>query len=219
MNEKNTVILGCSSLKDPIEQAQRQAGTSFPVLFLNRLYHRDPAEMRAHILDALKELPEEISTVLVAMGYCGGSWEQVKVPCRLVMPRVDDCISLLLQCGDEPSYDLKEPGHLYIREKDPGEMSFRRIFEHMTKDIDEETRKKYHDDWKQYYHEIDIIDTGLYDCRSEEYVEKVRKDADWLEAKLAFVPGGIHLLEKLLRGQWDDQFLIMEPEEEVTAGV
>lgn len=216
LDAEHTVILACSSLREHVEETQKKLGIQYPVIYLNKLYHRDPEEMREHILEELGRLGENIDTVLVAMGYCGGSWEQVRVPCRLVMPGVDDCVSLLLQRGDEPVFDLKEAGHLYVRDKDPEALSFRKIFERMTEGIDPETKEKYHEDWKGYYHQIDIIDTGLFDVRSQDYTEVVRRDAEWLEAGLGFREGGTHLLEKLLSGKWDDQFVILEPEGEMT---
>ena len=205
-----TVILGCSSLREYVESAQEKLGTSYQTVFLDRVYHRDPAEMREHVVEALAALDPEVDTVLVAMGFCGGSWDRVPVPCRLVIPRVDDCVSLLLQMTDEVKSDLKEPGHLYIREKDPSEVSFKRIFESLTRDIDEETRRRYHRDWQDLYEEIDIIDTGINGCREPEYLAKVKEDADWLDARTAYVPGGTHLLEKLISGKWDGQFLVVE---------
>ena len=85
---QNTVILACSSLTEYVEEAQRRCGTDLPVIYMNRLYHRDPKEMQTHILDALAEkLPAGTQTVLVTMGFCGGSWEGVSAPCRLVLPR------------------------------------------------------------------------------------------------------------------------------------
>ena len=206
----NTVILACSSLKDYVEEAQRKVSSDFPVVYLNRIYHRDPREMREHILTALNELPEPTETVLVAMGYCGGSWESVQSPCRLVIPKIDDCVSLLLQMGDLPISNLKKPGHLYVREKDPGRECFYAIFERLTENLDAETKERYHNDWKQLYSEIDIMDTGLNDCRRAEYREKVQKDADWLDAELSYVRGGTHLLEKLFAGKWDEQFLVLQ---------
>ena len=56
MNQK-TVILSCSSLKNYVEAAQRAVGTAFPVIYLNRFYHRDPQEMREHVLEELGRLP------------------------------------------------------------------------------------------------------------------------------------------------------------------
>lgn len=215
-NPERTAILACSSLTEYVEEAQHLAGTDLPVIYLDRLYHRDPKEMQQHILKALADrLPAGTETVLVAMGYCGGSWEGVSAPVRLVLPRVDDCVSLLLQTGDEPVSDLKEPGHLYVRAKDPKTESFKRIFMHLTEGIDEETRNRYHEDWKHLYSELDIMDTGINSCRTPEYEAAVREDADWLDAALAYVPAGTHLLEKMLRGDWDAQYLVLEPEKPV----
>ena len=143
----STVILACSSLMDYVNAAQKKVGTELPVLYMNRVYHRDPKEMRRHILAQLAALPVGADTVLVAMGFCGGSWADIEAPCRIVMPKIDDCVSLLLQCGDTPVSDLKKPGHLYVREKDPHRESFHAIFDRLTKYVDAETKKRYQEDW------------------------------------------------------------------------
>ena len=41
------------------------------------------------------------------------------------------------------------------------------------------------------------------------------RPADWLEAKLSHVKADTHLLEKLLTGDWDEQFLIVSPDETI----
>ena len=211
-----TVILTCSSLKDHVDAAQKAMGTDLPVVVLDRSDHVEPARMQASVLRAIdglvKEYPEDL-TVLVSMGFCGGSWDKVKVPCRLMIPRIDDCISLLLQTTDEPVSNLKKQDHLYVKDKDPSKENFKSIFDHLTKDIDEDTKKRYHEDWMRYYREIDIIETEVNDSRRPEYAETVKKDADWLQAEMAYVPGGTHLLEKLISGNWDEQFMVFEPGE------
>ena len=208
-----TVILSCTSLKDYVELTQKKLNTDYPVIYLSRIYHRDPEEMREHVIGALERLDPEVETVLVSMGFCGGSWDKVKVPCRVVIPRVDDCISLLLQTTDEPVSNLKKPDHVYGKDKDPDKENFKSIFDHLTKDIDEETKKRYHEDWMRYYREIDIIETEINDSRRPEYAAAVKADADWLQAEMAYVPGGTHLLEKLISGNWDEQFMVFEPGE------
>ena len=190
MNQDKTIILACSSLTEYVEAAQARAGTKMQVRYLNRIYHRDPAEMQEHIKAELERMPEEIDTVLVCMGFCGGSWNQVQSRYRLVIPRVDDCVSLLLQTKDDPVSNLKTPGHLYV---------------------DEETAKKRHKEWMDLYNTISVMDTGINQCRRPEYAAVVKKDADWLGAKMEYVEAGTHLLEKLFRGMWDDQFLVLEP--------
>ena len=49
MNQDKTIILACSSLTEYVEAAQARAGTKMQVRYLNRIYHRDPAEMQEHI--------------------------------------------------------------------------------------------------------------------------------------------------------------------------
>jgi len=208
-----TVILSCTSLKDYVELAQKKLNTAYPVIYLSRIYHRDPEEMREHVISALEGLDPEVETVLVSMGFCGGSWDKVKVPCRVVIPRVDDCISLLLQTTDEPVSNLKKQDHLYVKDKDPFKENFKSIFDHLTRDIDEETKKRYHEDWMRYYREIDIIETEINDSRRPEYAAVVKADADWLQAEMAYIPGGTLLLEKLISGNWDGQFMVFEPGE------
>ena len=213
MNQDKTIILACSSLTEYVEAAQASVGTKMRVRYLNRIYHRDPAEMQEHIKAELERMPEGIDTVLVCMGFCGGSWNQVQSRYRLVIPRVDDCVSLLLQTKDDPVSNLKTPGHLYVRAMDPSTESFKAIFERLVKayNVDEETAEKRHKEWMDLYNTISVMETGINQCRRPEYAAVVKKDADWLGAKMEYVEAGIHLLEKLFSGRWDDQFLVLEP--------
>ena len=73
MDQDKTIILACSSLTEYVEAAQESVGTRMRVRYLNRIYHRDPAEMQEHIKTELSRMPEGIDTVLVCMGFCGGS--------------------------------------------------------------------------------------------------------------------------------------------------
>lgn len=55
------------------------------------------------------------------------------------------------------------------------------------------------------------VDTGVFDCHSEAYVAKMQKEADFIRVPLNFVKGSNHVIEKLITGKWDDQFIILEP--------
>lgn len=87
------------------------------------------------------------------MGFCGGSWDQVTAPCRIVIPRVDDCVSLLLQRGDGYVPNLKEMGHLYLYEKDVSESLFTRIGENVDPEMADEMIDMYFGN----YHHLDIM--------------------------------------------------------------
>ena len=61
------------------------------------------------------------------------------------------------------------------------------------------------------YTHVDIINTGVYDCYSEEFMEKAMENAKVIDCQLSHVEGSNYLLEKLVSGIWDHQFLVVEP--------
>ena len=61
-----------------------------------------------------------------------------------------------------------------------------------------------------------IIETGVYDCYDLDFVETVQADADRIHADIDYIPGSNLLLEKLVSGRWDRQFLVLEPGKPVT---
>ena len=61
------------------------------------------------------------------------------------------------------------------------------------------------------YTDADIIDTGVYDCYSEAYVEQAQINADLIRCSLNYVQGSNIILEKLVSGNWDAQFVVAEP--------
>lgn len=207
----NAAILACSSLAEFIKAVQAEQNTKFPVYYLDKNYHRSPKLMREQIVNALREIPEEYDTILVAMGFCGGSWENVQADRRIVVPRIDDCYSLLLTTDNNYKADRKEPGHIYVKGSDPQQDSIRRIFKKYTKKMKQEDAELIYNAWKDSYDSFDIIDTGVHDCHSEQYIKEVKADAAWLQAETKYVRGTTLLLEKLITMKWDRQFAVIEP--------
>lgn len=207
----STVILSCESLEVYVQSAQEAAETAYPVVWLQQKYHEEPAMMRQHILDTLASLPAEVDTVLVAMGFCGGSWDSILADRRIVIPRVDDCISLLLHTDDAYHPNLKQMGHMYTLDGDPDKFSPERMFNDLCEKHGWDGAKAIFDMMFANYRYMDIIDTGMADCYSEAFVEQIQRSADLMGCDLDYTTGSNHLLEKLMRGQWDEQFLVAEP--------
>lgn len=207
----STVIVACSSLLDYVDAAQRAQGTQYPVVSIDKGYHNEPERMKQALLGTINALSPEADTVLVAMGFCGGAWSEVAATRRVVIPRVDDCISLLLHMDDDLHPNLKEPGHMYIVEQDPREFSVEKMLQGNMIEYRGLSQEALFQMLFGNYRNLDIVDTGLTDCYSEEYVTEAQKNADRLDAALGYVPGSNHLLEKLVAGRWDEQFIVAEP--------
>ena len=217
----NACILTCTSLKEFVDAAQERQNTSYPVYCVDRNLHAEPEQMKAAVGELMASLPTEFDTVLVSMGFCGGVWDHVTFDRRVVVPRVDDCISLLLHTDDEFHPNLKEMGHLYLYENDPADFSALTLM-HDTNSLGEDLKninqEFLYDMWFNNYRHMDIIDTGVNDCYSEEYAAAAQATADEINAELDYVPGSIMLLEKLVSGRWDEQFLVAEPGEVLLHG-
>lgn len=207
----NAVILACSSLIRHVNAAQKKMRTCYPIIALDRKYHADPSQMREQIIAAAEKADPEADTILVAMGFCGGSWNAVPLEKRVVIPRVDDCITLLLHTDESCHPNLKQPGHFYLRDSDSGAYSLEAMQQNLCDRHGREQGLATFHSWFAGYTDVDIIDTGEYDCYSESYMAEAQKNADLVHCRLNHVAGSNMLLEKLVSGNWDQQFLVAEP--------
>ena len=214
----STVILSCTTLLEYVQMAQKACKTNFPVIELDRQYHVEPSKMREHILHILAGLSPDVDTVLVAMGFCGGSWQEVSCSKTLVIPRVADCVALALTTPERYASDLKEPGHMYLFGGGETGFSVHAVYESLLEEYDKEMADTVFNMYFEHYYHLDIIDNGLYDCYDLNYVERAQTDADRIHAELDFVPGSNILLEKLVSGQWDERFFVARSNTIITQG-
>lgn len=204
------VIIGCSSLRKHIDAAQAKAQTSYQVIELDSKLHAEPKEMRTAVFEAMGKLPEEVDTVLLSMGLCGGSVSERPLPVKVVMPKVDDCITLLMHTDDRWYPNLKEGGHLYLTDTVDGNLSVEDIRRRLVERYGEKKGLLVFEMWFDSYKSVDIIDTGAYDCYGRDYVARAKANADLICCPICYVEGSNLLLEKLVSGRWDHQFLIGE---------
>ena len=212
-------IVCCDSLLSHLEAAQVKMGTNYPVYSLDRALHSQPQNMRQSLLDVLNTLPESITTVLIAMGYCGGSLDNICARQRLVIPNLDDCITMLLTKTDAQEGNLKQRGHMYFRDSECGGVNVQRTLDNLRREYGTERGTGIFGMWFADYTHADIIDTGVFDCYEESYVESIQKQADLIRCELGYVEGSNRILEKLVSGQWDEQFLIVLPGTVLTKSV
>jgi hypothetical protein len=214
-----TRIICCDSLGSHLEVAQVKRGTNFPVYSLDRALHSQPKNMRQRLIDVLTALPESITTVLIAMGYCGGSLDNICARQRLVIPNLDDCITMLLTKTDAQEGNLKQRGHMYFRDSECGGVNVQQMLDDLCREYGMERGIGIFGMWFADYTHADIIDTGVFDCYEEGYVESIQKQADLIRCELDYVEGSNRILEKLVSGQWDEQFLIVPPGTVLTKSV
>lgn len=176
-----------------------------PVLWLESGLHNVPKKLNDAIQSHLDTL-QGYDTVLLAMSFCGNSVIGLNTrDFQLVLPRTDDCISLLLDGQARPFATLfmtegwlKGGRHLGQEYEEClakyGEKRGKRIFNAMLKN----------------YRHIAMLDTGCYDTVAAE--PQIKAIGEKLGLEYTTAPGSPSWLEELLLGNWsEDRFLILPP--------
>ncbi|MBQ3404351.1 MAG: DUF1638 domain-containing protein [Oscillospiraceae bacterium] len=211
MNRDKSIIIACRYLKNHLDAAQLKMGTDIPVIELDTKLHRQPEKMRARIMREIGALPPEYGTILVAMAFCGGSWREIISDRRIVIPRMDDCISILLTVTDDWVSNRKKTGCMYLTDNRNDGMTIPEIYRNYTMLYGERRGKRVFQMMFDSYNSIGIIDSDVYDSRDREMLDFAKQSAELINGSVEHVPGSNMVLEKLVSGNWDEQFLILEP--------
>lgn len=211
------IILSCGNLLPHVLAAKEKCGVDFPVICLNMNLHAAPKKMREELIMTMsKRIPKDFDTVLVAQGYCGGVWEDVVFDRKVVIPRVDDCVSMALQTTENYSPDLKKKGHYYLFNIMSGLFSPKKLFHKFAKQYGTEKTKEIFDDWFKDYPYLDVVTSECEDTGNQKYQKEIQDSAQLIKAQIQLVPGSNLLIEKLITGRWDYQFVVKQPGERIT---
>lgn len=210
------IILACRNLKLHLEKAQEAMHTQIPVIELDTSLHKEPEKMREKILEEIQNIPEKYDTILVAMGFCGGSWKDVAVNRTIVIPKMDDCITMLLTLSDVPNANLKHSGRMYLTDNRDDGMTIPGIRDSLIAEYGEKKGNRIFDLWFDSYRMISIIDTGIYDSYDPDFIAFAKESARLIDGEIEHVPGSNLVLEKLLSQRWDDQFFVLKPGQTIT---
>jgi hypothetical protein len=202
-------IIACGTIRDEVEALRGD----IPVDYLEGFLHDTPGALRDSINARIAATPGQC-TILLAYGRCSnGTAGLVAGRHRLVLPACDDCIALLL--GSRQAYArefAKHPGTYYytrgwIEElEDP----YREYLKMIPRMGEEKARRVAHMILEAYTR-VAMIDTGTYDLKkAQEYVDTV---SEFYGLPVARINGSLRLLQKLIRGPHDEEFIVVEPGE------
>jgi hypothetical protein len=193
--------------------------------------HDQPANLNKLLQDKINEVQNtSYQATVLAYGLCGKSTlglTPANVP--LVIPRAHDCITLFLGSRQryQNQFDL-EPG-TYWYEQDYLERSKATdsslglgsiaSTEGLEKQYTEYVSKYGKDNadylmevmgaWQQHYHRAVLIDMNLGDISQVE--QSARSEAERQNWKFERLPGDLALIRRLFDGDWDEDFLVLQP--------
>jgi Protein of unknown function (DUF1638) len=134
----------------------------------------------------------------------------------LVVPRVDDCIALLLGSNEAFAEQARqETGTFYLARGyiEACDTPFSE-YESMAEKYGPERAERLSKLMLEHYTRLVLIDTGRYDLAP--YREYAERFAEFFGLRLEEVPGTTRLVDMLVGGEWDDAFLVVPPGHEIT---
>jgi hypothetical protein len=209
------LVIACNIMKDELLLFQTN-GISF--VFLEQSLHRTPQKMKPIIQEEIdKAAEQELDYIILSYGLCSNGILGVRVNRHpIVIPRVHDCIALFLGSWDRYMEEHnKEPGTYYLTKGwiEEGKSPLG-IYQEYCQRYDKETAEWVIKEELKNYTRIALVDMGVE--LSETHREHAQENARFLHLRYEEIKGSLEFFEKMLRGMWNKDFIILKPGEEVT---
>jgi hypothetical protein len=179
--------------------------------------HVNPEVLKRALQEAVDALAASAETILLGYGLCSQAVVGLRAnDCTLVVPKVDDCIAIFLGSGEAyRAQSRTEPGTYYLTKGwiEAGDSPFGE-YDGVVEQYGEKKARWLMDRILKNYTRLALINTGQYEL--ERYRDYSRRTADRFELRYEEIPGSAVLIEKLLYGLWDDEFVVARPGETIS---
>ncbi|MFW6007011.1 MAG: DUF1638 domain-containing protein [Bacillota bacterium] len=197
--------------------------------------HDDSDNLKKLIQEKIDETEEDevnYDAILMGYGLCGNSILGItssKIP--LVVPRAHDCCTIFLgsrekfkkHFGDRLSSRWSSPGYLergesMFRDSDDDELYYMdQSYQDLVEQYGEENAKYV---WEQLHPDMEddnLIYIDIPEFQDLGYEEKIKKEAEETGKKFEKIPGDMRIIENLIFGNWEEDFLVVNPGEKIKA--
>lgn len=156
-----------------------------------------------------------VQEIVLALGFCGGALHGLSARhLPIVVPRVDDCISLLLNRGCAREEIQRDPrGYYLTRGWFNHESTLKEAFEDWEERFGAERAARLRKSMFAGYERVNLIDTKAYD--PDECIEESESVAETLELEHGVVEGSVQLLERLFKGERGGEIVVVPPAEPI----
>ncbi len=209
------LVIACNIMKDELLRFQKN-GISF--VFLEQSLHRTPQKMKPIIQEEIDRAESwEGDYIILSYGLCSNGIVGVKSKNHsIVIPRVHDCIALFLGSTERFMEEhKKEPGTYYLTKGwiEEGKSPLG-VYQEYCQRYDRETAEWVIKEELKNYTRIALVDMGA--DLSETHREHAKENAQFLHLRYEEINGSLAFFEKMIRGCWGEDFIILKPGEEVT---
>ena len=179
--------------------------------------HVSPERLKEALRVAVADADVPDATIVLGYGLCSNSVLGLKTEhATLVVPKVDDCIAMLLGSNEAFTAEtVKERGsyfvaRAYLEACDTLMSEHEKLVAKRGRERAERMMRLLLD----HYTRIVLIDTGRYDLGP--YRASIAEFAGTFDLAVEEVPGTTRILDALVEGGWGDDFVVAPPGHELT---
>lgn len=208
------LVIGCPAVLEDLRSLLPMTMAYRPFDFGHYANRR---ELRNALQQAVTECSDLAETIILAYGLCHQGVIGLRAStCTVVVPRVDDCIAMVL--GSNEAYgrqSRKEPGTYYLT-KGWIEMGQTPLAEHerMTARYGKKRADRIQQTLLKSYTRLAFIKTGEGEQKS--YRDQACDIAAQCGLQYEEIEARPDLIEKMISGRWDKEFMVVEPGETIT---
>ncbi len=212
----STLLIACQTLENELNYALKKSPHKFDIVWFESGLHNFPKKMNKALQELIDDASGKYDTALMVMGFCGNSVAGLNSRgMTLVIPKVDDCISMLLgSCKNRMT--IPDAGHTYFMTDGwlKGERNIWVEYQYTMEKYGEEQGEVIFDMMLGSYKALALIDSGAYDTAPTE--AEMLNIAKHLKLKYRKLEGTVEYIDKLLTAPYDEErFLIVPPNTEI----
>lgn len=216
-NLQREVLIACNTLKSEIEHVAARHGIHRRTIWLESRLHNVPKKLASALQSQLDEI-EGADRVLLGYANCGNVIQGLRSgDFELVVPRVDDCISLVLGSQERRQRYGEQWRSLFFTDGWLNEgPSILDEYAHAVERYGEEDADDIFHMMYAHYRTMTYIETGLYDLG--ELMDRTAPIARLCGMEQRTEPGTLDYVEQLICGPWDEsRFVVIGPHEVIPA--
>lgn len=209
LNNSKRQVIACATV---IEEILPFLPKEVPYEVLDFGLHLRPADLKIALQAKIDEASQHADVLLLGYGLCSMAIIGLKATtATLVIPRVDDCIAIFLgSCEAYKAQTKNEPGTYYLT-KGWIEVGDNLFEEHkrMIEKFGEKKAQRITQLMLRNYKRLGFINTGQYEI--EHYRTYTQDKAREFGLRFEEIQGSFALVQKMIYGPWDDEFLVISP--------
>jgi len=225
--------IACDVVARPVYLCAARSPHVVDIRMFERGLHNDPSDLRTRLQEAIDGAPATAEAIVLAYGLCGGSTAGIEARDKpVILPRAHDCITLFLGARERYQEEMRKPAtYWYVADQlerndgyraGIGGLAIGSDTDAQVEEIRAEYVAKYGEDnadylmevlggWREHYGRAAFVSMGVGD--EEASIAAARAEADRRGWAFEQIEGSMVLLRRLLRGDWNEDMLILQPGE------